>query len=77
VDKVEPRRRSTCRAAPALPRYSVQLTEEKPMTRLSPWVPRGRRLTASGRGARRRAAEQAAAEALLAQLEKPAGRRKA
>ena len=63
----------------ALPRYSVQLTEGEAHDQTFTVECRvdDLGLSASGRGASRRAAEQAAAEALLAQLEKPAGRRKA
>jgi ribonuclease-3 len=62
----------------ALPRYSVQLTEGEAHDQTFTVECRvdDLGLSASGRGASRRAAEQAAAEALLAQLEKPAGRRK-
>jgi ribonuclease-3 len=63
----------------ALPRYSVQLTEGEAHDQTFTVEVRvdDLGLTASGRGASRRAAEQAAAESLMAQLEKPAGRRKA
>ena len=62
-----------------LPRYSVQLTEGEAHDQTFTVECRvdDLGLTATGRGASRRVAEQAAAEGLLAQLEKPAGRRKA
>jgi ribonuclease-3 len=61
-----------------LPRYSVQLTEGEAHDQTFTVECRvdDLGLTATGRGASRRAAEQAAAEGLLAQFEKPAGRRK-
>jgi ribonuclease-3 len=62
-----------------LPRYSVQLTEGEAHDQTFTVECRvdDLGLTATGRGASRRVAEQAAAEGLLAQLEKPVGRRKA
>jgi ribonuclease-3 len=62
-----------------LPRYSVQRTEGEAHDQTFTVECRVDDLgiAASGRGASRRVAEQAAAEAVLAQLEKPAGRKKA
>jgi ribonuclease III len=62
-----------------LPRYSVQRTEGEAHDQTFTVECRVDDLgiAASGRGASRRAAEQAAAEAVLAQVEKPAGRKKA
>ena len=61
-----------------LPRYSVQLTEGEAHEQTFTVECRVDDLgvAASGRGASRRAAEQAAAEAVLATLDKPQGRRK-
>ncbi len=61
-----------------LPRYAVQRTEGEAHDQTFTVECRvdDLGLVANGKGASRRAAEQAAAEGLLAQLEKPAGRRK-
>jgi ribonuclease III len=62
-----------------LPRYSVQRTEGEAHDQTFTVECRvdDLGLAASGKGASRRAAEQAAAEALLEQLEKGPGRKKA
>jgi ribonuclease-3 len=62
-----------------LPRYSVQLTEGEAHDQTFTVECRvdDLGLVATGKGASRRAAEQAAAEGLLAQLDKSTGRRKA
>jgi ribonuclease-3 len=62
----------------ALPRYSVQLTEGEAHDQTFTVECRvdDLGLVATGRGASRRAAEQAAAEGLLAQLDKLPGRKK-
>jgi ribonuclease III len=61
-----------------LPRYAVQRTEGEAHDQTFTVECRvdDLGLVATGRGPSRRAAEQAAAEGVLAQLEKPAGRRK-
>jgi ribonuclease-3 len=61
-----------------LPRYAVQRTEGEAHDQTFTVECRvdDLGLAAAGRGASRRAAEQSAAEGVLAQLEKPAGRRK-
>jgi ribonuclease-3 len=62
----------------ALPRYSVQRTEGEAHDQTFTVECRvdDLGLVATGQGSSRRAAEQAAAEGVLVQLEKPAGRRK-
>ena len=62
----------------ALPRYSVQRTEGEAHDQTFTVECRvdDLGLVATGQGASRRAAEQAAAEGVLAQLEKPPGRKK-
>ncbi len=61
-----------------LPRYSVQLTEGEAHDQTFTVECRvdDLGLVATGKGASRRAAEQSAAEGVLLQLEKPAGRKK-
>jgi ribonuclease III len=61
-----------------LPRYSVQRTEGEAHDQTFTVECRvdDLGLAATGQGASRRAAEQAAAEGVLAQLEKPPGRKK-
>lgn len=63
----------------ALPRYSVQRTEGEAHDQTFTVECRvdDLGLVSTGKGASRRAAEQAAAEGVLAQLEKPPGRKKA